>query len=321
MQILTFKELQDEVLAYLDESGDAGTTLTLVKYFLNEAQVKRCDQYPWPFLRWNSPETITLVAGQRLYTLHPECWKPIHFWNRTKNAYMVEMSERQLEEQGVDWINNTGTRYFRLAEIWPVQYQPTSASAITIVSTSAADTGASYNITITGIVSDGVTTETLTPAGTTPVVGTRSFSKILGVSLTTALAGTLTLTSNGGAVTNLTLVAGELGRQYRTIELLSQPTAGEVIEYQFLRSPVKMVNNYDVPSIPAPHSRILVWDALQMMTGYLTEMSGTAVQLFVKSSADLEWGMLQTYMPGQTVGAMPQYTRMLQDYSDAWGVY
>ncbi len=151
--------------------------------------------------------------------------------------------------------------------------------------------------------------ETITPSGVTPVAGTTTFTKILGVTKAAAWTGTLTMTSNAAAVTNLTLPGADFGRQYRTIELLSLPTANEVVEYQFFRQPVTLSADNDVPDIPSPHSRILVWDALLMMAGYLTQTSAQAVGIWAKQQADMEADLLQTFLPGQTIAALPATTR------------
>src|SRR5688572_19768438 len=147
--IYTFADLQNQVLANLDEGGDTGTTLTLVKNFLNQAHQMRCAQAGWPFLKWDSAETFVLSSGDRFYSLHAEFWRPDYFYNRETKEFLVEVPGRSLASVGEQWPSDTGrTPYFRWAGVMPVALQPTSASVVTLVSSSASDTTAAKAITI-----------------------------------------------------------------------------------------------------------------------------------------------------------------------------
>jgi hypothetical protein len=313
----TYKMLRDEVLANLDETGDTGTTYNLVNYYLNQAHEMRLGQYDWPFLRWSTPETFT-TTSTRWYTLHPECWKVLSIYHRTGGYFLIEVSERNLEANGIDWNTDANRRFFRFSEIWPVVAQPSSTSVITIVSSSVSDTTAAKAITVRGVTANGITSESLTPNGTTSVAGTTSFTKILSVTKAAAWTGTLTMTSNSGAVTNLTLLPTEYGRQYQTIELLSTPTTGSVVEYSFLRRPTTMSADNDIPDIPFPYSRILVWDTLLMMAGYLTDLGKASLAVWSRQQQELEMQMLQHFSYGNTLGAQAQFIRDSEDYGMGW---
>jgi len=317
--ILTYKNLQDEVLANLDESGDSGTTLTLVKNFIKQAHATRLASFHWPFMKWHTAQTITMVANQRVYALHPEVARIIYLYNRTQKYHMKELQERSIENMGIDWINTTGDIYWKFADIWPVAAQPSSSSVITVSSSSASDTA--VTVIIKGDTASGVTTETITPTGTTPVAGSTAFTKILGVTKTGTWVGTMTLTSNSATVTNLTLLPAEYGRQYRTIEFLSLPNAGEIIEYQFYRQPSVLSNDNDIPDIPAPFSRILVWDALLMFAGYNTDVSQKSMQIWAKMASDLETGLYQTFIQNQTRGAIGSTAILTRDEDFYGGLF
>src|SRR3990167_2809615 len=315
--IYTFNDLQDQVLANLDETGDTGTTLTLVKNFLNQAMQMRCAQEPWPFLRWDSAETFSLVADDRFYALHQEFWRPDYFFNRDTKEFLIEVPQRAIASTGERWTVDTGrTPYFRWAGVAPVATQPTSASVITIVSSSASDTTAAKAITVDGITSTGIrTTESITPNGLTGVPGTTSFVRVLAVTKAADWVGTMTMTSNSGVVTLLSLLPAEYGRQYRTIELLRSPTQTDTIEYVFYRQPRKLVNDNDIPDIPAPHMQILVWDALLLFAGYNTEINGQAVKIWASLQADMEADMRRLWLEGTSSEAHPRFIRQMGDES------
>ena len=310
--IYRFADVQDEVLGWLDETGATGTSLTNVKNAINQAHLMRCAQEAWPFLKWDGPETFTLTATDRYYSLHPEFWRPDYFWNRDAKEFLIEVPGRSVPMTGERWQTDTGrTPYFRWAGVMSVATQPTSTSVVTIVSSSASDTTAAKALTIDGISSGVRTTESITPNGVTPVAGTTSFTKVLGVTKAADWVGTATLTTNSAAVTILSLLPTEYGRQYRQLELLRAPTAADVIEYVFYRVPKKLVNDYDIPDIPAPHSQILVWDALLLFSGYNTDTSGSALKTWVGMQQGMEEDMRRVWLEGASLEAAPRYVRSL----------
>lgn len=116
---------------------------------------------------------------------------------------------------------------------------------VTIVSTSASDSGTSKAITIRGDTTSGIRSETISPIGTTPTSGAILFNRILDVSLGDVWAGTLTLSA--GSATLLTLTAGEFGRQYPQLRLLYLPDSTDVIEYDFYQIPRPLTADYHIP--------------------------------------------------------------------------
>src|SRR3990167_5250139 len=236
MAVDTRGSLKAEVLALVDETGDTGTTATIVNNALAEAHHQRCTSEDWDFMKWPVPVTFSLVANQRLYTLHPDYQRPLYVFNRTTKEYLIETPLRQLEASTVRWNDDTTGNRFWFVQPSPLSTQPSSASTISIVSSSASDTGASYAVTIRGDTTNGVREEAITPTGTSTATGTISFrSPILMVTLEVAWNGTLTVSA--GATTLLTLPAGELGRMHPQMELAWLPQSADTIEYRFCRKP------------------------------------------------------------------------------------
>lgn len=310
--IYTFSDLYNEVLSNLDELGSTSTSLTLAKQFVNQAHQARLAMEPWKFMEWDTPENLTCTVGTRFYALHQEFWRPIYFFNKSTNAYLIETPNRELADSGARWNTDSGhPQNFRLSSKSPVAAQPSASSVLTLVSTSASDNTAAKAIIIRGVTSNGVTTETLTPAGLTPVVSVNAFTKILGITKSAAWTGNLTITSNAAAVTNLFLFPTEFGRQYQLIEFLLSPSSADVVEYRFIRQPVVLVNDNDIPDIPAPHSHILVWDALLLFAGYLTDISPKSIQAWADTRIKMEIQMAQAFLEGQTIEASPRYVRFI----------
>lgn len=320
--VYTFSDLRNQVLANLDESGSTGTTLTLVNQFLNQAHQLRLGMQPWKFLEWDTAETFSLTVGQRVYPLHQEFWRPIYFFNQATNAYLIETPNRMLADTQARWDDTQAhPLYFRMTSRTPVQYQPSAASQISIVSSSVADTAMTQTVTIKGVTPNGVTTEVLQVSGTSPVTTTNTFTKILDVTKSGNWTGNLTLTSNAGAITNLFLFPIETGRSYQQLEFLVQPIATDVIEYKFIRQPTLLVNDADIPDIPFPHSQILVWDTLLLFSGYLTEMSATAIQSWTDMRNRLEIELAEAFLEGQSLENQPKYIRYIETDGAAPRIY
>lgn len=307
--MLTLDDIRTEVLSWLDEGSatTASSSYLNVTAAIKQAHTARLTEDTWKFMLWPRNESITTVSGQQAYSLHQEFLRPFSFVNTSRHEYMVEVPTRNIEPSGIDFYQDNDTGKFTLWGRSPVKNQPSSASVITISSSSAADTAATKAITITGDTATGVTSESITPTGTTPVAGTVQFTQILSVTKGADWAGTMTMTSNSAAVTNLTLFPTEYGRSYQQMNLLYLPTAGETISYRFYRRPKELVNDTDVLDIPAPFERVVVFDTLLLMGAYDNRLDGGRSGLWRELRDNLDFQMRQAMLEGQSIGAQGRY--------------
>ena len=305
---LTFGDLRTEALQWLDESNAATTSSSYlnVTAALKQAHTIRLTEDLWKFMLWPGDVTITTIANQQLYSLHQEFLRPYLFRNTTRKTWLTETPSRNIISDGIDFDRDQDADRFSLWGRTPITAQPSSASVITISSSSAGDTTAAKAITITGDTTSGVTTEDITPNGTTPVAGTTSFTTIIEVTKAAAWTGTMTMTSNATAVTNLTLFPTEYGRSYPQMQLLYLPTAGESIKYRFYRKPRDLSAANDMTNIPPPFERVLVWDALLLMAAYDNRLDNGRKGLWMEYRDTLDMQMRQTYIEGQSIGAEPR---------------
>lgn len=304
----TFKSLVDTVLRHLDEVTNVGTTRELVKETMNLMHQQRINSFPWLFMLWPRPCILEVTPGQREYSLHQEYSQPFYFYNRTKHHYMVELPTRAMGQNPGDIrALESEDRLFALWGTMPVKEQPILPSALTIQSSSASDSGSTREIAIKGEIEDGsLIAEVITPSGMTPVASTNVFKTISAVTKEHEWSGTLTLSA--GSQTLLTLNRYEMGRTYRVITLLKTPTEPQTIEYRFYRQPLALINDYDVPEIPSPHTPILVWDTLLAMAAYQTDARPTQIALWKEFQIRAETAMNQALMAEQqTVAAMPTF--------------
>jgi hypothetical protein len=310
--ILTFKDLTDQVLNYLDLAGDTATTRDVVRDTIRRVHNSRLIERKWNFMLWDAQQTITTVVGQRFYSLHQEFFRPFYFYNRTTKRTMEQRTPSTRLPGGApddsydydtgfgtDWTAMTGSAFtFQFGSVSPVQNQPSSASILTVTGETA------KTVTVKGETTDGsVVSETITVG--TP--GSIQFTKILQVTKGDGWTQTMTLTSNGGTVTVLKLYVNEFGRQYRQVELLNTPTAAETLLYKFYRRPTYLGSDNVIPDIPSPFSEISVYDALMQIGNYNRDIDGNAKQLWSAEQFRLESGLLEYDEGVDTIGAAVQY--------------
>ena len=315
----TLKTLANQVLNYLDQNGDTGTTKNVVYDTIRRVHASRTTEQKWNFMLWSEPKTLTLVVGQRQYSLHQEFLRPLYFYSRTNKQFLTQVTEQTLlaglrgyavpydfdvaAGAGTDWTNTSGGAYrFKFSGISPVENQLTSASVITVAGES------SKTVTVYGETADGVTSETITVG--TP--GSVQFTKILDVAKGDGWTQTMTMTSNGGAVTNLKLFASEYGRQYRQIELLTSPIQAETIQYQFYRQPSALPSDNSVPNIPAPFSNVLVYDALILLSEYNDGISPALLQHASKEQLRLVTGLIDYDQGVDALNSDAQYINYIE---------
>lgn len=316
--MLTYKKLQDEVLRRVDEAGAASTDTVrlVVKQILNEVHALRCAEYERAFLLFPVEATITTVVDQKDYPLHPSFDRGWYFFNTTTKKPMTEVPERNFLDIHTWQHEATGSaHYFTFGPSVHVKNQPSSASVVRIVSSSASDNSATYNVVVKGVSSGELKAEVITPNGTSSVDGTVSFTTVLSISKASPWNGTLTATSNSGVVTLLTLDACEMGKDYRQLRLFAAPTSAETITYRFFRKPLLLINDYDVPDVPYPYSNILIYDALLQLGTYNMEVARKDVELWLSQQARWEKALDRAFIEQQTLGALPQQIHDVEGFT------
>lgn len=322
-KIYTFKNIQDEVLRNIDEDTNTSTaTLTLVKNAINQAHLRRLTSYDWNFMLWPVPITFNTVVNQQTYTLHSEFYKPYYFYNQTVKAYLIEENSRELGPSGVRWNSDTGhASRFAFWGRSPVMSQLGTPSQLVLASDNVSDTGTPFSVTVRGTDSSGLglITETLTPNGTTPVTGVKTFSNpILNITLGMVWNGNLTLKL--GSTVILQLTPGELGRSYPLFYVLSIPNAVDTIEYRFYRQPSILLNDNDIPDIPPPFTQILVYDTLIDIAPY-SDTDPKDVTSWSMNRDALEKQMIIANDEANTLESEPRFIRYMGEEPDQPRIY
>src|SRR3977135_3410489 len=160
---LTFGQLRTELLGWLDETNALTTSSTYlnVTAALKQAHVLRCTEDQWKFMLRPAEVSLTTVANQQVYSLHSEFYRPYTMRNTTRSTWMSETPSRNVVSDSIDVDRDVNTDRYTLWGRGAVNAQPTSASVVTIVSSSTGDNTAAKAITVMGDTSGGVTSETI----------------------------------------------------------------------------------------------------------------------------------------------------------------
>lgn len=276
--MLTYRNLIDQVLKFLDQAGDTGTGLDLVKYALQTSHEKRAMAERWSFMLWPTPITFSFVEGKRNYILHPLAAMLTDFWNDTADMIMREVPTRSRFKKGVQ-----DDRYhFEFVRNVPVKVQP-ATGVLTV-------TG-SVRIVFVNAAGD-VVSEDVTNASTVA-----SVVEVVDVTKLTDVATTIV----DSASTNiLTLAVGEFNKTYPQIRLFGDGVGSEKARYRFYRRPTLLTHDNDIPNIPFPFSRILVFDALLELATYNDSLPQ---RYWLAQQAEWERLLQQTYQEGEMEGS------------------
>lgn len=168
----------------------------------------------------------------------------IHEENQPIDIVPVEILEERFPDPDV--LTPGATSMLAVERVVPVLTQPTSASVVTVVSSSASD-ATPLTVTVTGLVSSVRQQETITLTGITSAAGTKSFTEIFSIQKSGVAVGKITCTSNAGVVTLCNISPSALGSRYLMIRVNPTPAGVYDITLKCQRILYDMVNDTDVP--------------------------------------------------------------------------
>jgi hypothetical protein len=98
-------------------------------------------------------------------------------------------------------------------------------------------------------------------------------------------------------------IEGDFELHGNTLSLLYKPTSTDTIEYQYFRQPAELSADNDVPDLPYPHSRILIYDALLELALYSEDITPEKIALWQKRQMEMEANLYAAYLDGNTRGS------------------
>lgn len=219
---------------------------TLIGVWINNRYRDVINSYDWPQLYHT--QSIAVSASVSAYALDENTDRVIFAHDTTNDNYLAILTEEQfLQGHYDDWdTTGTPTRCFIKSDV--VKAQPASAEKLTLKSSSASD--ASQIIFIRGITSTGGETyESITLNGTTVASATNSYTRILGLSKSTASVGKVTIYENDASTVLSELSPENLESRYKALHLHYIPSGALTLRVKTKRRITPLSQNYDYPVI------------------------------------------------------------------------
>ena len=237
----TFLSMQTNVA---NEVQDSSTSLkSIIKEYLNNRYFQVLRSINWECVY---PDyTFTTTAGKQDYALPDDFHKEVVVRDTTNG---IELGKCDIQRIGMDFPDDADdsglvSRYSILEDT--VQDQPSSASVLACVSSSASDTGVS--LLVRGISGGVEVNETVNLNGLTPVNTTNSYTRVKAISKSAVSVGKVTVTSNSAAVT-ITVMPAKMTTAYcKKMRLFYIPTTAVVIACPYIVKPFPMLEDYDYP--------------------------------------------------------------------------
>lgn len=191
-------------------------------------------------------QTITTVSGTKDYALNDDFKKEVYVRDGTNKRQMSRIDLQQFIDDYNDTMDSSGTPDKYLILDSPVKAQPSAASVLACVSTSASDTG---TLRVRGISSSIEVAEDVTLTGTGSVNTTNSYTEILSLTLGTANVGKVTITSNSAAVTVAVIKPGTKDYRVKLIRLHLTPNGVITVTIPYIKKVLPLSDNNDIPII------------------------------------------------------------------------
>ena len=221
----TFDELRDNIASTIrDTQIDV-----ILGNFINLSLSEIGNFHPWTWLR--DKTTFSTVADQESYNLDEEIDRIAFLRQRTTPLKFLYVPDH-LAYQYVPNPEDTGSgvpRAYRLWEETGFSVQNTSAEKLTVVSSSALDTGATFTVSLVGRESTNnlIVSESLTLTGTTAVTSTNTYAigGLLQISKAKATTGTISIAGATSATAFSKIAPEERAPRFKRLSLYPIPSA------------------------------------------------------------------------------------------------
>lgn len=191
---------------------------------------------------------FTTTAGTEDYVLPQDFLREYSVVDKTNKRQLSSITTQQVADNYSVGVDDQGVTVSYMILDKTCNKQPTSASTISCVSSSASDT--SQTVYIKGLDTNGYEDyETVTLTGTTPAVSTKSYTHIMMISKSAVTAGTVTLTSNSGAVTNAVISRQMLDYRVKLMRLVQIPSGSWTIEINYQQRENELNQDGDYPIV------------------------------------------------------------------------
>lgn len=211
-------------------------------------------------------DTITTTANEPVHVFSHRVGRFISIWHqeygRVQPIKLIPTSK--FYESGID-TSTSNHPFVGVQDLTNgVLSQITSATTVSVVSTSVSDTG---DVTVFGIVDGSLDKETVTLTGITAVTTTKTFSEVHRISKGFSSVGRITLSA--GSTTLAILPAGHFynSLRYKRIRFYPIPSSAITIYYIAREKQYDLVDDEDVPIVSDDHDEAILLRAEYQITG------------------------------------------------------
>lgn len=217
---------------------------TILKRLCNDAYFEILRRVNWDGI--NPSFQITTTAGTQDEILPSDFGKEMYVHDATNLRTIDFISLSELIEKFPDTPTTQGTvdRYTVFDDV--VRKQPTSASTLSITSSSASDT--TQTVRIKGTDSNNVELdESVTVTGTSAAVSTNTYKTVRSITKSAATVGRITITSNAAAVTVAVMAPADLDYKVKKMRFHLVPNTALTLNVPYHIKPYPLSNDNDVP--------------------------------------------------------------------------
>lgn len=236
-----FSDLKTEVGANIQDTSSQ--MATVIGRFLNRRLRDALQRIHYDPTRLDY--SFSTTAGTRDYLMPDDFEHEVYVYDSTNKKTLAPINYQQyIDNYASDTTTQDISDYYLVYDDL-VHTQPTSAGTVAVVSTSTSDT--SQKVRVKGIVSSVEDTEEVTLNGTSSVAGTKSFTRILSVSIDSSCAGKVTVTR--GSDTAAIFRPGDKTMRLKKMRLVRTPSAVATIEVIYKMAFLPLINGQDYPPV------------------------------------------------------------------------
>lgn len=254
---MNLSEMFTEISGRTGLTATDTTDQTTMRNALNVAQREILGKANfWFALKVPTTAIITTTTARALYLLPYDFHKGLYLRQTNSDVYMEEETPTKFYEENPDPSATGYPDTFILNQLLWVANQPTAASVISFVSSAAGDI--TQTVVVRGIAGGVDVVEEVTLTGAVAAPTTNSFTYLYSITKSAVTVGTITATSNAGAVTNISLLPRELVKEYWEVRLHPIPNGAYSIYGGYYRRAWELYYNADVPLIPDTYIEALL---------------------------------------------------------------
>jgi len=215
--------------------------------FLNYAQDEIAQQFDLKHLK----EFVDFTATSDLRTAYilANYLNVFQIMDLTNDLELRERTDTHLTSYDPDFSETGTPYYYSIGERREAKGDPTAASTVDIVSSSASDVA--VKVRVQGYVSGVRRSELITLTGKTEATGSLSFSfPLIGIKKDTTSVGVVTVTDTTSTTTLSEIAPSDLVTEYQAVHFYPIPSSSTSMRARIYRAPIRMVEDEDSPDMP-----------------------------------------------------------------------